>query len=61
VLVIEEGRIAHDISVDLKRPRERGSADLAALEGTILRELLGGEGAADAGSSFASDRGIDRA
>lgn len=40
VLVIEDGRIAQDINVDLLRPRQRGSADLAALEGTILRELL---------------------
>lgn len=40
VLVIEDGRIAQDINVDLPRPRQRGSADLAALEGTILRELL---------------------
>jgi sulfonate transport system ATP-binding protein len=40
VLVIEEGRVAHDISVDLARPRQRGSAELAALEGNILRELL---------------------
>jgi sulfonate transport system ATP-binding protein len=40
VLVIEEGRIAHDINVDLARPRQRGSAELAALEGNILRELL---------------------
>jgi sulfonate transport system ATP-binding protein len=42
VLIIEEGRIAHDVDVGLARPRQRGSADLAALEGTILRELLGG-------------------
>jgi sulfonate transport system ATP-binding protein len=42
VLVIEEGRIAHDIHVDISRPRQRGSADLAALEGSILRELLRG-------------------
>jgi len=41
VLVIEEGRIAEDIKVDIARPRERGAADLAALEGAILRELLG--------------------
>ena len=27
VLVIEEGRIAHDIDVDIARPRRRGSAD----------------------------------
>jgi sulfonate transport system ATP-binding protein len=40
VLLIEEGRIAQDIHVDLRRPRQRGSADLAALEGSILRELL---------------------
>ena len=40
VLVIEGGRIAHDVSVDIPRPRQRGSADLAALEGSILRELL---------------------
>jgi sulfonate transport system ATP-binding protein len=40
VLVIEDGRIAHDIDVDIPRPRRRGSADLAALEGSILRELL---------------------
>lgn len=42
VLVIEDGRIAHDIDVDLARPRQRGSAQLAALEGSILRELLKG-------------------
>lgn len=41
VLVIEEGRIARDIEVKIARPRERGSAELAALEGAILRELLG--------------------
>jgi sulfonate transport system ATP-binding protein len=40
VLVIEDGRIAHDVHVDIPRPRERGSADLAALEGSILRHLL---------------------
>ncbi|MBV9971667.1 MAG: ATP-binding cassette domain-containing protein, partial [Xanthobacteraceae bacterium] len=40
VLVIEEGRIAHDLDVAISRPRERGASDLAALEGTILRELL---------------------
>jgi sulfonate transport system ATP-binding protein len=40
VLVIEDGRIAHDITIDIARPRRRGSADLAALEGSILRHLL---------------------
>jgi sulfonate transport system ATP-binding protein len=40
VLVIEHGRIAHDVKVDIPRPRRRGAADLAALEGSILRDLL---------------------
>jgi sulfonate transport system ATP-binding protein len=40
ILVIENGRIAHDIHVEVPRPRRRGSADLAALEGSILRNLL---------------------
>ena len=40
VLIIEEGRIAHDLDVAISRPREHGAGDLAALEGTILRELL---------------------
>jgi sulfonate transport system ATP-binding protein len=40
VLVIEDGRIAHDIHVDIPRPRRRGAADLATLEGSILRGLL---------------------
>ncbi|MBR1125886.1 ATP-binding cassette domain-containing protein [Bradyrhizobium lablabi] len=40
VLVIEDGQIAQDVSVDIPRPRRRGSADLAALEGSILRQLL---------------------
>ena len=45
VLVIEDGRIAEDFSVDIPRPRQRGSAELAALEGAILKNLL--EGAED--------------
>jgi sulfonate transport system ATP-binding protein len=40
VLVIDNGRIAHDINVDIPRPRRRGSADLGALEGSTVRELL---------------------
>lgn len=43
VLVIEGGRIAHDIIVDIARPRPRGAADQAALEGDILRHLLGND------------------
>ncbi|MEY9179357.1 sulfonate transport system ATP-binding protein [Bradyrhizobium sp. USDA 326] len=40
VLVIEEGRIAHDVTVNALRPRQRGSAELASLEGSILSHLL---------------------
>ena len=47
VLVIEDGQIAHDIDVNIRRPRQRGSADLAALEGSILRELLRGDDRAE--------------
>lgn len=42
VLVIEDGRIAQDVTIDLPRPRRRGSAGLAALEGEILKHLLEG-------------------
>ncbi|HEV7834507.1 MAG TPA: ATP-binding cassette domain-containing protein [Caballeronia sp.] len=45
VLVVEHGRIAHDVSVDIPRPRRRGSPDLAEVEGSILNNLL--EGAED--------------
>jgi sulfonate transport system ATP-binding protein len=40
VLVIDEGRIAHDVTVNAARSRERGSAELASLEGSILSHLL---------------------
>jgi sulfonate transport system ATP-binding protein len=40
VLMIEDGEIALDLQVDLPRPRERGSVEVAALEGRILRELF---------------------
>ncbi|MFK4380633.1 ATP-binding cassette domain-containing protein [Bradyrhizobium sp. USDA 223] len=40
VLVIEEGRIVHDVTVNAARPRQRGSAELAGLEGSILSHLL---------------------
>ena len=46
------GRIAHDIHVDLARPRRRGSADLAALEGSILRELLQSSGEESSGETL---------
>jgi len=40
VLMIEGGEISLDLRVDLPRPRERGSAEVAALEGRILRDLF---------------------
>jgi sulfonate transport system ATP-binding protein len=40
VLMIEDGKIALDHRIEIPRPRERGSAEVAALEGRILRELL---------------------
>jgi sulfonate transport system ATP-binding protein len=41
ILVIDAGRIALDLRVDVPRPRRRGDPDLAALEGRILEHLLG--------------------
>ena len=42
VLVIERGTYRARCEIDIARPRRRGSADLAALEGSILRNLLSG-------------------
>jgi sulfonate transport system ATP-binding protein len=42
VLLIEDGRIAQDFTIDIPRPRRLGSAELAALEGGILKKLLQG-------------------
>ncbi|MDR1423837.1 MAG: ATP-binding cassette domain-containing protein [Azoarcus sp.] len=41
VLLIEAGRIALDQRVDLPRPRDRGEAAFARLEGRVLGRLLG--------------------
>jgi sulfonate transport system ATP-binding protein len=40
VVLIEDGRIALDLRIDLPRPRERGSAAFAALEARILDRVL---------------------
>jgi len=40
VLLLEDGGIAMDLSIDLPRPRERGSAEVAQLESRILRALV---------------------
>ncbi|GAA1876735.1 ABC transporter ATP-binding protein [Pseudonocardia ailaonensis] len=39
VVVIDSGRIAVDVSVDLPRPRRRETAEVAALRRRLLREL----------------------
>jgi sulfonate transport system ATP-binding protein len=40
VIVLDEGRIALDISIDHTRPRERGAADLAEIEGRLLKGIF---------------------
>jgi len=45
VVVIDGGRIALDIAVDAPRPRHRGDARLAALEGRIIDHLFNDQGA----------------
>jgi sulfonate transport system ATP-binding protein len=47
VLMIEDGQITLDHRIDLPRPRERGSPEVAALEGRILRELFRNAGAGE--------------
>jgi sulfonate transport system ATP-binding protein len=41
VILLEQGRVAMDVGIDLPRPRRRGDAALAALEARILDRLLG--------------------
>jgi sulfonate transport system ATP-binding protein len=43
ILVLHDGRIAEDVAVDLPRPRQRGDAAAAAIEGYVLSRLLGGD------------------
>jgi sulfonate transport system ATP-binding protein len=40
IVLIERGGIAGDFPVDLKRPRQRGSADFARIEAATLERLL---------------------
>jgi sulfonate transport system ATP-binding protein len=40
VILIEDGAIGLDLTVDLPRPRTRGSARLAALEAQVLERVL---------------------
>src|ERR1700722_2889996 len=58
VLLIEDGGIALDIAVDLRRPRRRGDPDAAAIEGRILDRLLrrSAKGLGDPGPVRVPDR-----
>lgn len=40
ILVMDEGRIALDVTVDLPRPRRRGDPAAAAVEGEVLGRIL---------------------
>ena len=40
VIVLDEGRIALDITIDHPRPRQRGAADLAEIEGRLLKAIF---------------------
>ncbi|QZO02246.1 ATP-binding cassette domain-containing protein [Chenggangzhangella methanolivorans] len=44
VVLIEDGRIDLDLTVDLPRPRRRGSAEIGRLEETILDKLFNAGG-----------------
>ncbi|WP_020177990.1 ATP-binding cassette domain-containing protein [Methylopila sp. M107] len=44
VVLIEDGRIALDLDVDLPRPRRRGSAEIGKLESQILDHLFAAGG-----------------
>jgi sulfonate transport system ATP-binding protein len=45
VILIEGGRIGLDQPIELERPRQRGDAGFAALEGRVLQRVLGLNGA----------------
>lgn len=40
VIVLDEGRIALDIAINHPRPRQRGAADLAEIEGRLLKGIF---------------------
>jgi sulfonate transport system ATP-binding protein len=41
ILLLDAGRVAMDVTVDLPRPRRHGDPEAAAIEGRILDRLLG--------------------
>jgi sulfonate transport system ATP-binding protein len=44
VIVLDQGRIALDVTIDHPRPRQRGAADLAEIEGRLLKSIFRHEG-----------------
>lgn len=42
IILIEDGRVALDFETNLRRPRDRGSVEVATLEGRILDHLFRG-------------------
>jgi sulfonate transport system ATP-binding protein len=40
ILLLEDGRVALDVAVDVPRPRRRGDPLAAVIEGRILERLL---------------------
>jgi sulfonate transport system ATP-binding protein len=40
ILVLDDGKVAMDVAVDLPRPRRRGDPTAAAIEGRVLDQLL---------------------
>jgi sulfonate transport system ATP-binding protein len=40
VILIDQGQIGMDLTVDLPRPRRKGSARLAELEAEVLERVL---------------------
>ncbi len=40
VILIEDGRVGLDLSIPLPRPRNRGSAEFAAIENEVLKRVL---------------------
>ncbi len=56
VLLIEEGQITLDITVDLPRSRQRGSAAFAALKEQIVERVMGG--GPNCGEAQASEMGL---
>lgn len=54
VLLIDDGRVAHEVRSPLARPRTRGSAQFAALENELLQRVLQAETVATTATASAA-------